>query len=295
MTSFQAVSIVRKLTGEKKVGHAGTLDPEATGVLPICLGQGTRVVEYFHELHKTYVAEIMLGVTSDTDDGEGQLTPKADSSWISWEILEMQLGNFRGKFWQTPPNFSAIKSHGQPIYKLARAGIDYEPKQRLVTVYHLELKDWQPPVATIEVTCGKGTYIRSIARDLGNSLACGGYLKSLVRTWYGIFNVDNAITLEEFETAVQTGYWSQLLSPIDSVMPDIPQVAVTPEMGADIIHGKPVALPVDSPENLQKVAGQGKTIRCRAYSIDGKFIGVLVFTVGNGLWQPEKVFKAKLD
>jgi len=176
MTSFRVVALVRRLSGERRVGHAGTLDPAATGVLPVCLGRATRVVKFLMDTTKTYRAEIELGIATDTGDASGQIVQKGDPFSISREALESALVSFCGSIRQTPPMYSAVKYQGKPLYRLARAGITVERKSRPARIYNLELVDWQPPVFTIEVACGKGTYIRTLASDLGQVLGCGAYL-----------------------------------------------------------------------------------------------------------------------
>ena len=171
MTSFSVVARVKRIFLERKVGHAGTLDPQASGVLPVCLGQATRVIEFLFNETKTYHAEIELGVTTDTYDLTGKVLRNADSSAISRQTIELALAAFRGSIQQTPPMYSAIKHKGKPLYELARSGIEVERKSRKVRIDSLEIVGWQPPVVTLEIVCGKGTYIRSLAsrfrRDAG--------------------------------------------------------------------------------------------------------------------------------
>src|SRR3989304_4232722 len=157
MTSFAVVARVKRLWHEQRVGHAGTLDPLASGVLPVCLGQATRVIEYLMESRKTYRAEVELGVTTDTGDAAGRVIERRDASGVSRDMLQSALGGFRGQIEQTPPMFSALKYQGTPLYKLARAGISVERRSRIAEVYELELVAWDPPAATIEVTCSRGT------------------------------------------------------------------------------------------------------------------------------------------
>ena len=217
-TSFSIVAMVKRLSRERRVGHAGTLDPEATGVLPVCLGQGTRVVEFLVDASKTYRAQIELGVATDTYDASGKITQRGDISGISQKQLESALASFCGLIQQTPPMYSAVKYHGKPLYKWARAGITVERKSRPTKIYHLELTDWQPPVVTIEVVCGKGTYIRSLAHDLGQVLGCGANLKSLIRLRCGLFDVKDAISVSQLEDAFRCGYWQHFVYPIDIVL-----------------------------------------------------------------------------
>ena len=211
-TSFSIVALVRRLSREKHVGHAGTLDPAATGVLPICLGRGTRLIEFLVDTTKTYHARVELGAVTDTYDGSGQIISQADTSRIKRQQLESALASFRGSIQQTPPMYSAVKHHGQPLYKLARAGIEVDRKSRTAIIHRLELISWKPPVATLEVECSKGTYIRSLAHDLGQSLGCGAHLKSLVRTRCGLFDIKDAVPVSKLEEAFRHGTGSTLFT-----------------------------------------------------------------------------------
>ncbi|MCX6003329.1 MAG: tRNA pseudouridine(55) synthase TruB [Chloroflexi bacterium] len=282
-TSFGIVSMVKRLTGEKRVGHAGTLDPMATGVLPVCLGQATRLVEYLMDTTKTYRAEIELGVVTDTYDSEGKVIQRGDASVITKEQLETVLNSFRGVITQTPPMYSAVKYRGKPLYELARAGIKVERKSRTALIQSLELKDWQLPVATIEVVCGKGTYIRSLAYDLGQVLGCGANLKSLVRLRCGIFDITNAVSLEHLEEACKDGYWESLLYPMDSILANLGAVIVGEEKAQAIRNGSLVIIGEDM---LSETVGE----HCRAYTWDGKLLSILRFNAEKRQWQPEKVF-----
>jgi len=286
ITSFDVVARVRRLTGEKRVGHAGTLDPEATGVLPVCLGKGTRIVEFLVDTTKAYRAQIELGVTTDTGDASGQIIRREDPSKISRERLESDLTYFCGTIEQIPPMYSAVKYQGRPLYQLARAGIEIERKSRPVIVYSLNLTGWQPPVATVEVVCGKGTYIRSLAQDLGKALGCGATLNNLSRLRCGIFDIKDAISLDRLEAACRHGYWQNLFYPIDTVLIDWDAIIVDDDASQLIRNGRPVAL---SSYNNNK---EDRSYRryCRAYTLDGCFLGVLRFNLERNEWQPEKVF-----
>jgi tRNA pseudouridine55 synthase len=281
-TSFSIVSLVKRLSGVKRVGHAGTLDPGATGVLPVCLGQGRRVVPFLHDAAKVYKARVELGVTTDSYDATGQITATADPTGVSRQQLLKALESFRGVIQQTPPMYSALKHGGRPLYELARAGIEVERESRPVQVYRLELKRWQPPVATIEVECGKGTYIRSLAHDLGQALGCGAHLKSLVRLSYGCFDVKDAVSLPRLEEGFREGYWHRFLYPIDIAFKDWAAVMVDDAAQEDIRNGRPVELPGDKAVDT---AG-----RLRAYNGDGCFLGILAFNREKGHWRPVRVF-----
>jgi tRNA pseudouridine55 synthase len=283
-TSFSIVSAVKRLSGEKRVGHGGTLDPAASGVLPICLGQGTRVIEFLLDAPKAYRAEIEFGVVTDTDDATGNVISRGDPSGISRRKLLSALDSFRGLVSQTPPMYSAVKQGGKPLYKLARQGIEVERKSRLRWIYSLELTSWQPPVATIEVECGRGTYIRALARDLGQLLGCGAHLRSLLRLRCGSFDIKDAVSLSQLEDGFHYGYWQKLIYPIDFVLSHWAAVVVDNVAVDDIRNGRPLVFAgSDSPKTS---SGE----RCRAYTSDGSFLGVLKFNSETGQWHPEKVF-----
>jgi tRNA pseudouridine55 synthase len=282
-TSFGMVAMVKRLTGERRAGHAGTLDPEATGVLPVCLGKGTRIVEFMMEGHKVYRADIELGISTDTYDGEGKVTARGDAASITKDILEKALEGFRGDIRQVPPMYSALKLRGQPLYNLARAGTTVERESRPVTIYRLDLLDWQNPIVTLEIECSKGTYIRSLAHDLGEKLGCGAYMKTLVRTAYGIFSIENAVIPEALEEAVKRGDWGKYLHAIDSVLGHLPAVTVDAAGEEAIKTGNP---PVIDANNMPPA---GKSY-CRAYSADGRFLAILHFNTEENIWRPRKVF-----
>jgi tRNA pseudouridine55 synthase len=284
-TSFSIVAMVKRLTGERRVGHAGTLDPAATGVLPVCLGQGTRVIKFLVDATKAYRAQIELGVATDTYDATGKITQKGDLSGISQEQVETALAAFHGLIEQTPPMYSAVKYHGKRLYELARAGITVERKSRLAKIYHLELLDWQPPVVTVEVVCGKGTYIRSLAHDLGLVLGCGANLKSLLRLRCGIFDIKDAVSMPQLEDAFRYGYWQHFVYPIDIVLSHWTAMVVSHSAESDIRNGRPLVLGNDNLPTLSST-----DYHCRVYTHDGCFLGILRFNPEEGQWQPEKVF-----
>jgi len=287
-TSFSIVAMVKRLSGERRVGHAGTLDPMATGVLPVCLGQGTRVVEFLVDSSKTYQAQIELGIATDTYDATGKITHKESPSGITREHLQTSLASFRGSIQQTPPMYSAIKYHGKPLYKLARAGINIERQSRLVKIYRLELIDWQSPVATVEIECSKGTYIRSLAHDLGQALGCGANLKNLVRSRCGLFDIIDSVSIPQLEDAFHYGYWHHFIYPSDIVLSHWMAMVVNDDTSQAIRNGQPFV-----PEDASK-AWQSVDDRCRVYTRQGHFLGVMRFNHERGHWQPEKVFMTGL-
>ena len=277
--------MVKRLTGERRVGHAGTLDPAATGVLPICLGQGTRVTQFLVDATKSYRAQIELGVTTDTYDAWGKVTDRGDPSRISQEHLASALTSFTGEIQQTPPMYSAVKHHGRRLYDLARCGITVDRGSRLAKIHSLQLIDFQPPVVTIEVVCGKGTYIRSLAHDLGQALGCGATLKSLSRLRCGPFDITDAVSVPQLEDAIRYGYWQRLVYPIDTVLSHWTAIVVSDTTSSAIKNGRPVTVAADN--NLKWASVEN---RCRVYTGGGSFLGVLRFNWETGQWQPEKVF-----
>jgi len=293
ITSFGVVARVKRLSGERRVGHAGTLDPQATGVLPVCLGQGTRVIEFLMEVTKAYRAQIEFGIATDTYDAEGRITQKGDPSGIDRAQLESALASFCGVVPQVPPMYSAVKHHGQRLYELARAGITVERKSRLVRIYRVELIDWRLPVATVEITCGKGTYVRSLAHDLGQVLGCGANLKSLIRLRYGLFDVRDAVSLSQLEDAFRHGYWSHFVYPIDIVLLHWAAIVVDDDTSRALRNGRPLVLKnKESGCDVQYFPARSPLgDYCRVYTPDGGFLGVLRFDPERGQWQPEKVFK----
>jgi len=284
-TSFSIVAMVKRLSGEKRAGHAGTLDPEASGVLPVCIGKGTRIIEFLVDTTKTYRARIEFGAATDTYDNSGRITRQGDITGINRKKIESALDSFRGSIQQTPPMYSAVKHHGQPLYKLARAGISVERKSRTAVIHRLELISWRTPVATVEVECSKGTYIRSLAHDLGQALGCGAHLKSLIRTRCGLFDIRDAVSISQLEAAFDYGYWQHFVYPMDMVLQQYQAVVVNDATEAIIRKGSPVVLERNSPgEN-----GHPGKKHCRAYSLDGRFLGILRHVPEKGVWQPKKV------
>jgi tRNA pseudouridine55 synthase len=282
-TSFQVVSLIRRLSGERRVGHAGTLDPDATGVLVLCLGQGTRIVEFLADATKTYRAEIELGIATDTYDASGKITREGDPSFVTREEVKQVLDSFHGAVEQTPPMYSAVKYKGKRLYQLARAGIEVPRKPKLVEFLRLELLEWRLPVFTIEVECSAGTYIRSLAQDIGQIIGCGAHLRKLVRLKSDPFHIADAIPLPTIEEAFHQGNWQQFLYSIDEVILDWRAVILDEESEGLVKKGHSISLGLDNSFTCTKE-------RCRAYSSDGRFLAVLRLQKDKGLWHPDKFF-----
>jgi len=290
-TSFDIVSIIRRLTGERRVGHTGTLDPEATGVLPVCIGKATRVVEFLMSTTKTYRAEIELGMVTDTYDATGKVIQRGDISGIDRQQLEAALSTFRGEILQIPPMYSAVKHNGRPLYELARAGRTVERTGRPIEIHSLELINWQSPVVTIEVVCGKGTYIRSLAHDLGQALGCGAMLRNLIRLRCGLFSIEDSVSLTELEDAFHRGQWQKYLYSIGDVLSHWKAVTVNDETAQAIRHGQSIEVESEADNGDEALSTLSADSHCRAYTSDGCLLALLHFKPELGRWQPDKVFQ----
>jgi tRNA pseudouridine55 synthase len=286
MTSHDVVARVRKLIGQKRVGHTGTLDPLATGVLPVCVGQATRVAEYLSEGGKAYRATIRFGVETTTYDAEGEVVREAPVALTREEIAAV-LPEFLGEQEQIPPVYSAIKRDGKPLYVLARAGEDVTPEPRRVRIDTLSMVSWEIPDLTLDIECGKGTYIRSLAFDLGRRLGPGAFLASLIRTRSGPFTLDQSVTLEDLEAALAGDDWRALLHPADEALADWSAVTLDEEGERRLRNGQPLSL---APESI--TAGTAESELLRAYASDRRFLGILRWDSAMSVWRPHKVFAA---
>ena len=204
ITSMEVVRQVKRQCSQRHVGHGGTLDPAATGVLPVCLGQATRLMQFLVDSNKDYLATIHLGITTDTYDAQGRVVEERDPSGVTPESFEAALCSHRGTIQQTPPMYSALKRQGRRLHQLARAGIQVERAPRTVEVMRLELIQWEPPLATLSILCSRGVYIRSLAHDMGQLLGCGAHLAQLRRLRTGPFHVDQAVSIERLREALQS-------------------------------------------------------------------------------------------
>ena len=283
ITSMELVRTIKRASGLKRVGHGGTLDPIATGVVVVCLGQATRMMEYIVDGTKEYEAVIELGATTDTYDAMGQVTDRRDYASVALADVGRALDSFRGVIDQVPPMYSALKKQGKRLYQLARAGIEVERQPRRVEVYSVELVEWSPPLVTARVSCGRGFYVRSLAYDLGALLGCGGHLKSLVRLRSGIFELSDSIRLSDAALMFEEDSWRDAMYAPDSVLHEMGAAIVGKRLEEMIRHGQSL------PANIRLPLGESQS-RCRAYDVDGGFVGTLVFDASTGQWRPDKVF-----
>jgi tRNA pseudouridine55 synthase len=272
ITSHDAVNQIRRLAGQRRVGHAGTLDPLATGVLLLGLGRATRLLEYLAGQPKRYEGTIRLGQVTTTYDAEGEIVAELPVT-VSEDGVRATLDQFRGPIVQIPPAFSAIKRAGQPLYKLARRGLEFEPPPRQVTIYELELLSYDPPFLFIGLECSAGTYVRSLANDLGQSLGCGGHLTALRRTAFGAFVVSAAASLDSL-TAEKV---HDLLLPPDAAVAHLPRLDLGGAAAESLRHGRPVPCQSDHPA----------AALVRVYDPAGLFLGVAAR--GDNGWQAQKI------
>jgi len=269
LSSNDALQKARRLFSAAKGGHTGTLDPLASGLLPLCFGEATKFSADLLDADKTYEAELKLGVETDTGDAEGQVTATATVNVEKAQFLAL-LPQFTGPVEQVPPMHSALKRDGRPLYELARKGIEVERAPRAVTIHALELLEFAGDLVRIRVSCSKGTYIRVLAADLGRALGCGAHLTALRRTRVGALDLHGAVTLAELEALAEEAR-PERLAPVDALLSTLPQVELDAAAAERFSHGNPVALPV-------ALAG-----KIRVYA-DGRLLGVGEPGVGGRLW-----------
>lgn len=258
LSSNTALQIARRLLNAEKAGHTGTLDPMATGLLPLCFGEATKFSSELLDADKAYEATLKLGMTTTTADAEGEVLQTRDVA-VTQAMLEAALAKFTGPIAQVPPMYSALKRDGKPLYEYARAGVELEREARNVVIHKLELLDWQGDEVRIAVDCSKGTYIRTLAEDIGEVLGCGAHLIALRRTRIATLGLAGTVTLEQLEHAVDR---DALLAATESLLGDLPAAHLDAAASDRLLHGQPVSM-----------AGMSAP-RYRAYAHDGRFIGL---------------------
>ncbi|WP_025690241.1 tRNA pseudouridine(55) synthase TruB [Paenibacillus zanthoxyli] len=285
-TSHDVVAKTRRLLGMKRIGHAGTLDPQVTGVLPLCLGRATRIVEYIQELPKEYIATLRLGMSSDTEDLTGTVTETADDIRVTEEEVRRTLDSFRGVVSQTPPMYSAVKVGGKRLYELAREGKTVERKSRKVEIYEIEMLEmvWNGkfPDITFRALCSKGTYIRTLCVDIGRALSLPGVMVKLERTMSAGIRADRCLSLEEIAERKADGSLPEILIPADEAIHHLPAHKVADEKRAAALQGQRLAARFVAPE----VLGDGPI---RLYDLQGGFLGIYK-REDTGSIAPVKVF-----
>lgn len=283
-TSHDVVAKLRGICRQKKIGHTGTLDPQATGVLPVCLGNATRVCDLLTGQDKEYVAELLLGVETDTQDTTGQVLRERPVE-AAREQIEEAVSGFLGAYSQIPPMYSALKVNGRRLYELARAGKEVERQAREVIIHQLEILEWSLPVVKIRVACSKGTYIRTLCADIGETLGCGGTMKSLLRTRVGSFSVEQALTLGELEALWQAGRQEEAVLPVDGIFREAAALHVKEEFRRLLENGNSF-YPEQTCEGETHPVGEW----VRVYRTDGSFAGIYAYEDGRKWYKPVKMF-----
>lgn len=283
-TSHDVVAKLRGICKQKKIGHTGTLDPDAVGVLPVCLGNATRVCDMLTDKDKEYVARLRLGVVTDTQDGSGQVLER-HAVKVSYPEAREAILSFRGEIMQVPPMYSALKVNGKRLYELARQGQVVERTPRPVVIHEIEILEEHMPEITFRVVCSKGTYIRTLCHDIGQSLSCGGVMEELTRTRVGCFTIGQALPLPELEKLSREDRLKEKVLPVDSLFSHLPEVTVREEGGKALKNGNPLPLREIAQEMDKEMQGQ-----CRVYNHEGRFFGIYRLDAGRRLLCPVKMF-----
>ena len=280
-TSHDVVAKLRGILGQKKVGHTGTLDPAAEGVLPICAGKGTRLCDMLTDTDKTYRATLLLGVETDTEDMTGTVLKTSDPSGLTEEQVREAILSFVGEYRQVPPMYSALKVNGKKLYELAREGQVVDRKSRPVRIHEIVIESICLPEAVIRVTCSKGTYIRTLCKDIGERLGVGGCMKELLRIRAGRFRVEESLTLSRLQQLKEEGRLPGAVLPVETVFEELPMLKAEGETMDRLIHN-------GNPFRLRKGAANGEAFR--VYDSGGMFIGVYEYSEEKNLYCPRKMF-----
>lgn len=283
-TSHDVVARLRGILKQKKIGHTGTLDPEAEGVLPVCLGSATKLCDMLTDKRKEYIAELLLGVTTDTQDMTGKLLSEVKVD-ITCEEAEQAIMSFLGEYEQLPPMYSACKVNGKRLYELAREGKEVERKPRKVTIYELELLSVKLPEIKIRVLCSKGTYIRTLCHDIGVKLGCGGAMKSLLRTQVERFSLEGAKKLSEIETLAKADRVSDIVVSVEEMFSQLPAITVKEPYEKAVQNGNPLFL-----RQITGKTGWMDGEQVRVYDSAKRFYGIYAFQVMKGSFKPVKMF-----
>jgi len=288
ITSMDVIRRIRRASGLRRVGHSGTLDPLASGVMVVALGVAARLLEYVTEFNKSYAAKIELGKSTDTYDGEGEILSSELKVMVSDSDVRSAIQTFKGTQSQIPPMHSAIKVNGIKLYDLARKGITIDRAPRLVNLYDAYISDFKSPELDLQITCSKGFYVRTFANDLGIQLGCGAYLKELVRTSVGKFNIEDSLSLDFIETNLQKNKSRILLQKLETVLDPIPKLRL------DFDETKKVQNGISIPAVGNHTAATDSHI-AMALTEKEKLIAVMRLNEEELIWKPEKVFHDQMQ
>ncbi len=281
-TSHDVVAKLRGILRQKKIGHTGTLDPQATGVLPVCLGKGTRLCDMLTDKEKTYEAEMLLGVETDTQDTTGTVLSQKEVLCTPKQVEDV-IESFLGAQMQIPPMYSALKVNGRKLYELAREGIEVERKPRPVHFYEIRILSIKLPRVKMRVICSKGTYIRTLCHDIGRKLGCGAAMEGLVRTRVGRFTLAESYTLDEIQEYVHTGRMSEIVCTVEDMFAEYPSFRCSQRCDKLLQNGNPL--------DVKSVTGKPIDGWLRAYDSQGTFIGIYARKEGSSRYYPVKMFR----
>ncbi len=284
-TSHDVVAKLRGILGQKKIGHTGTLDPDATGVLPVCLGKATKLCDMLTDKSKTYETVMLLGRVTDTQDITGAVLSECATDHLDSRAVKTCIGEFVGDYLQIPPMYSALKVNGKKLYELARQGIEVERKARPVVIHQIRILEMNLPRVRMEVSCSKGTYIRTLCHDIGQKLGCGACMEELIRTRVGCFTKENSVTLKEVKERKEAGQLKELVIPIDALFSEYDAVTVKKEFETLLYNGNPF-LSKHLRERFYPADGK----QVRVYDEEGCFIGIYAFDESRKMFQVVKMF-----
>lgn len=290
-TSHDVVAKLRGICGQKKIGHTGTLDPAATGVLPVCLGSATKLCDMLTDRNKEYVAELLLGVETDTQDTTGQVLSRHAVTVTEAQVREA-CARFTGDYAQVPPMYSALKVNGKKLYELAREGKEVERQPRHVTIHELEILHLELPVVRFRTVCSKGTYIRTLCADIGAALGCGGAMQSLRRTAVGAFRLDSALTIGEVQQRKDGGRLAEAIFPVDSVFAECPALHVTGAGVRLLDNGNVISAELTEERLVYEPGRWVRFYRCPDSGAAG-FAGIYAYDGEKQCYKPVKMFLEK--
>ena len=287
-TSHDVVAKLRGIVGQKKIGHTGTLDPDATGVLPVCLGKATKLCDMLTDKSKTYETVMLLGKTTDTQDISGEILSEESVEGVEKDAVIKCIGEFVGDYMQVPPMYSALKVNGKKLYELARQGIEVERKSRPVVIHDIKILDVDLPRVRMEVFCSKGTYIRTLCHDIGQKLGCGACMEELIRTKVSRFELADSFTLQQVAEMKEAGRLDEILVPIDAMFSEYEAVTLKREFAAFAYNGN-MFMPKHICERITLTDGK----QVRVYDEDGTFIAIYAFCKEKWMFQIVKMFLDK--
>ncbi len=284
-TSHDVVAKLRGIIGQKKIGHTGTLDPDAVGVLPVCLGKATKLCDMLTDKNKTYETVMLLGTVTDTQDISGEVLGRHDTKHLNESIIRDAVNSFLGDYMQVPPMYSALKVNGKKLYELAREGVEIERQARPVKIFDVQIKEINIPRVRMTVSCSKGTYIRTLCHDIGAKLGCGACMEELTRTQVSRFDIKDSFTLEQISKLQSKGELGNILIPIDEMFHDYEAVTLKDEYMSLIYNGN-----VFFAKHLESYIHLDDGKKVRVYDKEGNFIAIYQYLQEKHLFKIEKMF-----